>query len=346
MSDLVRFPHDQRLVEHVATCTARIFTEQTKSGANTPAPPTSAQISQSLSLAFVGSLEREEGRKVTFTLFLIEKDDFLDYEFETPLTLTPKTLSRLSAAMDPSRTYIGIRSTQNELKIAGIHYFGQVRPSHFVVRVLDPGVLAARYDTRLILTYRRGVAALYRGDFDLIQDVERALSPPFSSYASDASKTQLRMCFTRIAECMVRMGHGGALLVLPHGLDWKNHTTSHILAPKRPTARIRVPDADKIGAYTTNEDLTTFIMKPTLGDQATESRLRSALESIAHFTGTDGMTVIAPDLTVICFGVFFKTDQPHGKLGSNTLTRTTAPTAPLNQVSSQAWVAPDICLPP
>ncbi|WP_437613339.1 putative sensor domain DACNV-containing protein [Sorangium sp. So ce834] len=314
MSNLVRFPHDQALVEHVATCTARIFTEQKESGANPPSPPTSAQISQILSLAFLGSLEREEGRKVTFTLFLIEEGDFLDYEFDTPLTLTPKMLARLSAAMDPSRTYIGIRPTQNGLKIAGIHYFGQGRPSHLVVRALDPGVLVTRYYTRLILTYRRGEAALYPGVFDLTQDVERALSPSFSSYINDPSKAQIGMCFTRIAEHMVRMGHGGALLVLPHELDWKSHTTSHILAPKRPTARVRVSDSENTRAYITNEDITTTIMKPTLGDQAAEPRLQSALESIAHLTGTDGMTVMTPDLTVLCFGAFFKTDQSHYKI--------------------------------
>ncbi|WP_437302920.1 putative sensor domain DACNV-containing protein [Sorangium sp. So ce388] len=337
MSTPVTLPDDAAIIDHITICADKVFKYQRGRGANTAPPPTRRQVHQLLILAFAASIEHEEGRKVAFTLFFDHDSSLVDYEFEQPLALTPAALARLSVALDPSRTYICATGGPSGLEIVGLYHFGdhhsfrapRSAPSHFSVRVVSPGVLVIRYDARLILTYRRGEVVCYPGDFEWMLDAERALSPPIDVEADEGRKFQLQQCFVHIAESMVRMRHGGALLILPNGLHWQERATSCRFAPRRPASRARDAEAFSVEHENRRQDAMARLLSESPCDHidrnagaaiisalhySSTSHLGVELEWIAHFTGTDGMTVVRPDLTLLCFGAFFRTETPPGGL--------------------------------
>ena len=262
----------------------------------------------------------------------------IDYAFQQPPLLTPETLARLSAALDPSQTYICVTSTGSTLVIVGFHHWGdhysfrapRSGPSHFAIRVVGPGVLVVRYDAHLVLTYRRGKVAFYPVNSNWYGNARRALSLPVMPYVDEAHNAQVQRCVEHIAECMLRLRHGGALLILPEGIDWEARVTSCAFAPVQPASRVRDAEVADIEhdkqrqaalAQLHDEQLRAQIdaqtgpaITYTLSDQSTVFRLGVELEWLAHLTATDGMTVIRPDLTFLGFGVFFRMEEPSGGL--------------------------------
>jgi Probable sensor domain DACNV len=227
--------------------TAKVFADRRGHGFATAPPPGREQINHLLTLAFAASLEHEEGRTVAFTLFYDETAQLIDYVFKQPPLLTAGTLARLSAALDPSQTYICVTAEGSKLVIVGFRHWGDhysfrapmSAPSHFTIRVVGPGILVVRYDAHLVLTYRQGEVAFYPGNFDWLNDARRALYLPVLPYEDEGHNGQVQRCVEHIAECMLRLGHGGALLILPEGIDWEARVASCAFAPVQPAARIR-----------------------------------------------------------------------------------------------------------
>jgi hypothetical protein len=338
MAGSVIFPNDTAVLDHLEACTVHIFADRRGRDLATAPPPTREQISHLLALAFAASLEHEEGRTVAFTLFYDETAQHLDYAFKQPPSLTPGTLARLSAALDPSQTYICVTSAESTLAIVGFRHWGDhysFRPSgwnasNFVIRVVGPGVLVVRYDLQLLLTYRRGEAALYPVNSMWSYGATRAFSLPAMPYADDAYSVRVRLCVQHIAQCMLRLGHGGTLLILPEGTNWEARVTSCAFAPVEPVMRVHdaeVADVEHqkhcqaLVAQLHDEQLraqldsrTSDAISYALLDWRTVLRLGVELEWLAHLTATDGMTVIRPDLTVLGFGVFFRMEVSSGGL--------------------------------
>jgi hypothetical protein len=338
MAGSVIFPNDTAVLDHIEACTATVFADRRGRGFATARPPRREQINNLLTLAYAASLEHEEGRNVAFTLFYDDTATHTDYAFKRPPLLTPGTLARLSAALDPSQTYICVTSAGSKLVIVGFRHWGdhysfrapRSGPSHFAIRVVGPGVLVVRYDLNVVLTYRRGEVAFYPGNFDWRGDAIRALALPVPPYVDAAHNGQVQRCVEHIAESMLRLGHGGALLILPEGINWEERVTSCAFAPVQPAARVRdaeVADVEhekqRQGALAQlhDEQLRAEINAQTspaitymLGDWRTVFRLGVELEWLAHLTATDGMTVIRPDLTLLGFGVFFLMEEPSGGL--------------------------------
>ena len=338
MAGSVIFPNDAAVLDHIEAWTAQVFADQRGRGSATAPPPTRAQIDDLLTLAFAASLEHEEGRTVAFTLFYDDTATLVDYAFKQPPLLTPGTLARLSAALDPSQTYICVTSAGSTLVIVGFHHWGdhysfrapRGGPSHFAIRVVGPGVLVVRYDLGIVLTYRRGTVAFYPVNFGWISEAVHALSLPVMPYADETHNAQVQRCVEHIAECMVRQRHGGTLLILPEGMDWEARVTSCAFAPVRPAERVR--DAEVADLEHDKQRQAALIqlhdaqlraqmdahigpaITYTLGDQRTAFRLGVELEWLAQLTATDGMTVIRPDLTLLGFGVFFRMEEPSGGL--------------------------------
>ena len=316
----------------------KVFADRQRHGFATAPPPRREQINDLLALAYAASLEHEEGRIVAFTLLYDETVRLIDYAFKQPPLLTPGTLARLSAALDPSQTYICVTLAGSKLVIVGFRHWGdhysfrapRGGPSHFAIRVVGPGVLVVRYDIQLVLTYRRGEVAFYPANSDWYGDAIRALALPVLPYDDEAHNGQVQRCVEHIAESMLRLGHGGTFLILPEGIDWEERVTSCAFAPVQPAARVRdaeVADVEHekgrqaVMNLLYDEQLRAQIDAQTgsaiafaVGDWKTPFRLGVELEWLAHLTATDGMTVIRPDLTLLGFGVFFRMETPSGGL--------------------------------
>jgi hypothetical protein len=149
-------------------------------------------------------------------------------------------------------------------------------------------------------------------------------------YVDEAHNAQIQRCVVHIAECMLRLGHGGTLLILPEGTDWEERVTSFAFAPVQPVSRVRDAEVADVEhekgrqagvAQLLDEQLRAQIDAQSastiafaLGDWRTRFRLGVELEWLARLTATDGMTVIRPDLTLLGFGVFFRLEEPSGGL--------------------------------
>jgi hypothetical protein len=338
MASSIIFPNDTAVLDYIEAWTAKVFADQRGRGIATAPPPRREQINDLLALAFAASLEHEEGRIVSFTLFYDDTAKLIDYAFKQPPLLTPGTLARLSAALDPSQTYVCVTSMGSKLVIAGFRHWGDhysfrapmSGPSHFTIRVVGPGVFVVRYDLGLVLTYRRGEVAFFPSNYGWIGEATRALSLPVMPDVDEAHNARIQRCVVHIAECMLRLGHGGSLLILPEGTDWEERVTSFAVAPVQPVSRVRDAEVADVEhekgrqagvAQLLDEQLRAQIDAQTasaiafaLGDWRTVFRLRVELEWLARLTATDGMTVIRPDLTLLGFGVFFRMEEPSGGL--------------------------------
>lgn len=369
MAGSVIFPNDTVVLDHIEAYTAKVFAYQRGRGLATAPPPRREQINDLLALAYAASLEHEEGRTVAFTLFYDEMARLIDYAFKQPPLLTPGTLTRLSAALDPSQTYICVTLAGSTLVIVGFHHWGdhysfrapRGGPSHFAIRVVSPDVLVVRYDIQLVLTYRRGEVAFYPVHSDWYGNAIRALALPVLPYDDEAHNGQVQRCVEHIVESMLRLGHGGTLLILPEGIDWEERVTSCAFAPVQPAERVRdaeVADVEhekqRQAAVTQLHDeqlraqidaQTSDAIAYALLDWRTVLRLGVELEWLAHFTATDGMTVIRPDLTLLGFGVFFRMEEPSGAgYGFGLLTPIRQKGRSLRLVTFQRWAGRGISL--
>lgn len=94
----VQYPNDDAILSHVCDRLDHM------KGEVSARLPSRDQVAEMLSVAFAASLESEEGRAVTFSLFYAPDNYPINYRFRDPLPLSPGALVRLSAGLDPSKT--------------------------------------------------------------------------------------------------------------------------------------------------------------------------------------------------------------------------------------------------
>lgn len=313
MTEKVCFPGDEAVLGYLVKQTGEHFRKQRAGGTATASPPNRDQFDILLRTCFAASLEQDESRRVEFTLFYDAEAMYVDYLFEKRPELTPHVLTRLSAALDSSCSYLCVTAEESGLYIAGIRHWGDHssfaptggQPSHVVIRVVAPGIFVVQYDTSIILTYRRGIVAHYPNDFSAHNGAMSALLPEESCEMRDAA--------AHIAKCMVRLRHGGTLLILPKGTVWKARTTTIPFAALEPV--VRVHDAfvsAKHGYRVRTVQSGERARRLRLAEFASSDlkvQLGVELEWIAQLTATDGMTVVTTDLTLLGFGVFFETSD-------------------------------------
>src|SRR5258708_6463042 len=93
----IRFPGDDAVLDYLVTQTDEHFRKQRERGSATATPPGRQQFDALLRICFAASIEREEGRRVEFTLFFDVDALYADYLFATNVELSPRSLARLSA---------------------------------------------------------------------------------------------------------------------------------------------------------------------------------------------------------------------------------------------------------
>lgn len=315
----VQYPNDDAILSHVCDRLDHM------KGEVSARLPSRDQVAEMLSVAFAASLESEEGRAVTFSLFYAPDNYPINYRFRDPLPLSPGALVRLSAGLDPSKTNIAASGEFKNLRIAGLWHGGRWEIGLFSIRVVGAGVLVVKYAAKLILTYRRGQCVLYPGTFDSVNDAETLLTKPAPHYSRGSREAHAVACRSRIAEEMLRIGHGGTLLVVPYHAEWEHHVLSHRYPPASPEERVQSAEEEaytmwmrrqaafqvlsrrRLKSCTLKDSTRSALAAHLLGGYALREHLGAELEAVARLTATDGMVLILPDLTLLGFGVFFKT---------------------------------------
>ncbi len=317
MSTVV-YPSDQAIVQHLSE---RIAASRR---GETLGHPSDAHIAELLSVAYAASLESDEHRPTKLSLLYAPTNYPNNYHLRRPVPLSPGALVRLAAGLDAARSTIVVGGGE-ELQVMGVWHGGNMHAGGFFIRVFGTGVLLVTYEARLILTYRRGSFVRYSGNFSEVNDTGALLNLPGTSHQEVGHNDHAVACRLRIVEEMVRLGHGGTLLIVPPGYDWRSSVASEGFPAAGPQVRIRDAEVRAFAMWMRRQaayqilsgadaPVDAGIRAQHAGDLLGGYELRHDLEAelvaLAHLTATDGMVLVLPDLTLLGFGVFFTLREP------------------------------------
>jgi hypothetical protein len=325
-------PTDQLIIEPL-TQSINYFHAAHGTSALHPLPPTVEQLKELLDCSYAASLETEEGRCVAFTLsFFGDQQCISPYCLREPLPLSAGDLAHLAVALDPFQARICVAPRNNYLAIMGIIHLGEQEPfygarhtlPHFSIRVIGPGILLARYADTLLFTYRRGTFAFHAGVSVSVE--QHAIGTLLSLRRRPGNIESLQetlgfeAALIRIARTMLRQRHGGTLLIVPDEVNWESAASSKRFVPNSPVTSIkdarirhRQHTADRSEALRRLQQGQAHPeMAVYWSDEMRRSYFGSQLDWLGRLTATDGMTLIASDLTLLGFGVFFDTKEQDG----------------------------------
>ncbi len=223
--------------------------------------------------------------------------------------------SRCSRSGD-FRTYLCISDQGQGLRVVGIRHWGDHRsflpaggnPSHVVIRVAAPGVLVVRYDTKILLTYWRGAVARYSMSDNPQRDAVAALLRPITN-AEPGLYAKAQRAFVYLAEWMLRLRHGGTLLIVPPESSWKSFVSGARFATSRPVVRVEkalsASTIDRPARQAVEDPRARRLEKAEFPHENADLQLAVELEWLAQLTATDGMTVLDANLRLYGFGLFF-----------------------------------------
>jgi hypothetical protein len=281
-----------------------------------PAPQAGA-IQAMIDATFWASLRPEEGRFPKISLaFLPPEQVGAALMFEQPLPLNPAVLTKLAPAVERPGIHLGIwyggdvhqasDSSASQLRVWGAT---RVVPSFgFVLEDVEPGLLVIKH-RRVNGFGKYANVAVLMGEQVKVIDEEGTSLPDcpallkallaFNSAADpDASRNSVNV-LVQLAASMRAHSHGGSLLVVPAGGEsWRDSIVQPILYSVEP--------AFSALAKLVNRDETAR------GENAWESSVRKAVDTVAGLTAVDGATVINEQYEVLAFGA--KIRRPTGSV--------------------------------
>ncbi|HEX9610883.1 MAG TPA: hypothetical protein VF978_03275 [Gemmatimonadales bacterium] len=254
--------------------------------------PDAGAVERIVDAAFWASLRREEGRVPTISLAYLPPDEAgHPLRFERPLPLDPATLTRLAPAVERPGIHLGVWRESGEPYVWGATR--TLPPWCFVLEVVEPGLLVIKH-RRPDPGGKFGNVAVLEGDQVAIVDAEGALAaecPDFVSslLAFDTPGSDGQGVLLQLALSMRAHGHGGSLLVVPHGTDgWRRS----ILWPVRYTV---APPFSKLGD----------LMRKAAAereDGVWREAFRAAIDAVGGLTAVDGAAVLSDRWDVLAFG--------------------------------------------
>jgi hypothetical protein len=267
------------------------FRRHTHGGAHVP---DARAVEQIVDAAFWASLRREEGRAPRISLaYLPPAAAGKALLLERRLPLDAATLTRLAPAAERPGIHVGIWSDGDKPYVWGATR--TIPPFCFVLEVIDAGLL--------VIKHRRanpadgagkfGNVAVLQGDEVKVVDAEGVRSlrcPQFvtSLIGFDAAAGQGESVLLQLALSMRAHGHGGSLLVVPHGSDeWRQSILWPVMYAVSPP-------------FSALTDLMGSAPQGAIG--AETPGFRAAIEAIGGLTAVDGATVLSDRWEVLAFG--------------------------------------------
>ena len=269
---------------------------------STAAPPSSEQIAKLpdsatlaalIDAAFWTSLRREEGYIPRISLAFVAPEQVNDaVAFATTLSLEPKDLTKLAAAVEREGLHLGVWPEQGDLRVWGITR--NLPAFCMVLEVVLPGLLVVKQSPSEESGKFMNIAVLQGDDIKII-DPQAAANPTYPTLLASLFRLEAPVAGTAVnvllelAVSIRAHGRGGTLLVVPAGSDaW----TESILQP------ITYSVAP---AFSRLADL----MRKHAGNRPSrrwEDALGRAVDGIAGLTAVDGATLMTADYELLAFG--------------------------------------------
>jgi hypothetical protein len=254
--------------------------------------PDSATLAALIDAAFWTSLRREEGYIPRISLAFVaprQVDDAV--AFATSLSLEPKDLTKLAAAVERAGLHLGVWPHQDKLRVWGITR--NLPAFCLVLEVILPGLLVVKQSPSEEFGKFVNIAVLQGDEIKIIDpqaatdSADRSPLFPLESQLVKGSEVNVLL---QLAVSMRTHGRGGMLLVVPAGSDAWNES---IL---KPISYAVVP------AFSGLADL---VRKDAGGKPSRrwEDALTRAVDEIAGLTAVDGATLITADYQLLAFGV-------------------------------------------
>jgi|SRR5579862_285295 len=258
--------------------------------ATEPDPDTIATM---IDAAFWASLRREEGVMPKISFAFVSPDDARQpLTFESPLPLYPASLAKLAPAVERPGIHLGVWREDGDLRVWGTTR--DLPPLCFVIEVVGSGLLVVKHRSEPFGKFVN--VAVLEGDAIKIVDEASAKIPDCPGVVKSLlgvdwqGAGQPVNVLVQVAASMRQHGRGGAILVVPAGVDgWHESVVHPILYSVRP-------------AYTGLSDLLSRSAHER-EDHEWQDELRRAVDALAGLSAVDGAVVITDRYELLAFGV-------------------------------------------
>jgi hypothetical protein len=256
--------------------------------------PDAATLAALIDVAFWTSLRREEGYIPRISLAFVAPEQVdKAVAFATSLSLEPKDLAKLAAAVERPGLQLGVWPQQDELRVWGITR--NLPGLCLVLEVVLPGVLVVKQSPSEESGKFINIAVLH-GDEIKIIDPAAAIRPAYPTLLSSLLRFESQFAAGSAVNVLLELavsirahGRGGTLLVVPAGSDAWTESILH------PIVYSVVPAFSGLGD----------LMRKDAGSKPSrrwEDALGRAVDGIAGLTAVDGATLITADYDLLAFG--------------------------------------------
>jgi len=256
--------------------------------------PDSVTLGALIDAAFWTSLRREEGYIPRISLAFVGPGQVNDaVAFVTTLSLEPKDLTKLAAAVERAGLHLGVWPEHDDLRVWGITR--NLPPFCVVLEVVLPGLLVVKQSPSEESGKFMNIAVLQGDEIKIIVPQPAGdpthptlLASLFRLDTPSATGTPVNVLL-ELAVSIRAHGRGGTLLVVPSGTDaWAESILQPITYSVAP-------------AFSRLADL----MRKNAGNTPSrrwEDALGRAVDGVAGLTAVDGATLITPDYELLAFG--------------------------------------------
>src|SRR5438876_1776369 len=248
--------------------------------------PDAATIERIINAGVWASLRREEGREPTISLAYLPPDAAgTALIVEHPLPLDPANLTKLSPAVERAGIHLGVWKNGEELAVWGATR--TIPPFCFVVEVIEPGLLVIKH-RRADPAGKFANVAVLQGEEVKIVDAEGTLASECPDLVTtllgfDPASGNTDNVLLPLALSMRAHGHGGSLLVVPHGSSsWRKSIVS--------VPYTVAPPFSRLGDLVRN------------GARDGGGAFKDATDAIGGLTAVDGAVVLSDRWDVLAFG--------------------------------------------
>lgn len=272
--------------------------------------PTADELARLIELAFFASLHEEEARRTEVTLAWASgvRHCAAAVALGAPVLATPKTIAKLTPAVQQTATALAVRLEQDQPVIWALLQHTTPSEQPLVVRAIAPGILRVDFHGLPRALYARGETLFLGGTHRVISPAERltASFEPWASSVTGLPRIHPRAAtVTHIAARALAHRHGGMILIVAAGAE-PSGVRMHYEA-KHGADMLANRYAELMGSLDPAERLARVAAGAQRGGsdevRARQARFDAAVDFVARLTATDNALLLDTDLRVRGFGV-------------------------------------------